>query len=286
MEKTFPKTTVGGLEVSRMVIGSNWILGYSHKTHAASKHINEYNCSAEVIARQLEVYLKYGVNTILGPMTRQLESNGSDGLVKVDRENGNIICDAIALAEEHTGQKMIKMTTTSFNTENSAEGRRLAKESIKNTAALGAQICYLAFSDIDKLFNHEKRTLERFDDYTYMVREAGMIPMAGNHDYRLIPYIDSNGYDVECYLTPYNCAGFYLQMEVEGVYGVIHRAKKPVVTIKSMAAGRLTPLVGLTFNYSTIRSCDMVAVGAFTPAEAEEDIRYGFAAIEHSHEKR
>ena len=52
------------------------------------------------------------------------------------------------------------------------------------------------------------------------------------------------------------------------------------MTIKSMAAGRTTPFVGLNFNWATIRDCDMVTVGCFSEAEAREDIEISFAALE------
>ena len=52
------------------------------------------------------------------------------------------------------------------------------------------------------------------------------------------------------------------------------------MTIKPMAAGRVTPFVGITFAYATLRPCDMVTVGCFIPEEAREDIEIGFAAIE------
>ena len=34
--KPFPRTTVAGVSVSRMIIGTNWILGWSHRSPAAS----------------------------------------------------------------------------------------------------------------------------------------------------------------------------------------------------------------------------------------------------------
>ena len=37
---------------------------------------------------------------------------------------------------------------------------------------------------------------------------------------------------------------------------------------------------GLTFNYATIRPCDMVTLGAFTPEEVHEDVEIALAAIE------
>ena len=75
--------------------------------------------------------------------------------------------------------------------------------------------------------------------------------------------------------------GFLMQAEIEAVAPIIHNAKKPVMTIKSMAAGRCSPYVGLTFSWNAIREQDMVTVGAFSPQEAEEDIEISMAAIEH-----
>ncbi|NLK07162.1 MAG: hypothetical protein GX316_00515 [Firmicutes bacterium] len=61
-----------------------------------------------------------------------------------------------------------------------------------------------------------------------------------------------------------------MQLEVEGVAKLIQNAKKPVMTIKPMAAGRVTPFVGLTFVWNSIRDIDLVTVGTMTPYEAEE----------------
>ena len=96
----------------------------------------------------------------------------------------------------------------------------------------------------------------------------------------LILYSDDNGYDVETYIQIYNCMGFLMQVEVEAVNAIIRNAKKAVMTIKSMAAGRTTPFVGLNFSWATIRDCDMVTVGCFNEHEAEEDIEISLAALE------
>jgi hypothetical protein len=85
---------------------------------------------------------------------------------------------------------------------------------------------------------------------------------------------------VESYIQIYNCMGFMMQIEIESVHSVIWNAKKPVMTIKPMAAGRCSPFVGLNFSWATIRPCDMVTVGCMTPREAEEDIEFSLAALE------
>jgi len=87
--------------------------------------------------------------------------------------------------------------------------------------------------------------------------------------------------DVETYIQLYDCLGFLMQVEVETVQQIIHNAKKPVMTIKPMAAGRCTPYVGLTFSWNAIRPCDMVTVGAGSALEVEEDVEISLAAIEH-----
>jgi hypothetical protein len=61
-----------------------------------------------------------------------------------------------------------------------------------------------------------------------------------------------------------------MQVEADWVMRIIRNARKPVMTIKPLAAGRLLPVVGLAFVWSTIRDQDMVTVGTTTPEEARE----------------
>jgi hypothetical protein len=63
-----------------------------------------------------------------------------------------------------------------------------------------------------------------------------------------------------------------MQVEVDWVMRIIRNAKKPVMTIKPLAAGRLQPVVGLAFAWNTIRGGDMVTIGTVTPDEAREAI--------------
>ena len=74
--------------------------------------------------------------------------------------------------------------------------------------------------------------------------------------------------------------GFLMQVEIETVNRIIRNAKKPVMTIKSMAAGRTTPFVGLNFSWATLRECDMITVGCFNEREAAEDIEISRAFFE------
>ena len=116
-----------------------------------------------------------------------------------------------------------------------------------------------------------------------MIRDVGNIPGLGAHMPEVVQYADMNNYDVETYIQIFNCMGFLMQIEVEYVARIIHNAKKPVMTIKPMAAGRCTPYVGFTFAWNAIRDCDMVTVGAGSALEAIEDIEFSKAILERRH---
>ena len=76
--------------------------------------------------------------------------------------------------------------------------------------------------------------------------------------------------DVETYIQPFNAMGFLMQIEVDWVARLIQKAKKPVITIKTMAAGQIRPFQAMTFVWNVIRDKDMVTVGTMAPEEAQE----------------
>ena len=188
--------------------------------------------------------------------------------------------EAVRYAEEKSGKKMIVIDTPIMNVDDNPTARMEAREVIRRSKAAGADFCFLHHSTVEQLVNKNKHEIVRLGDYTQMIREEGMIPGLSAHMPELILYSDENGYDVETYIQLYNCMGFLMQIEVETIASIINNAKKPVMTIKPMAAGRVSPYVGLNFVWNTIRPCDMVTVGCFHPEEAEEDIEISLAAIE------
>ncbi len=264
MQTEFPRTTVGGVSLSRMVIGTNWILGWSHTGAAADKLIRRRNATAQDIAPLLTTFLNAGVDTIMGIFRGQPQ-----------------LLEAMKIAEQQTGRRMIIIDTPGLNVEDSAAGRKEAAATIAESRRNGATFCFPHHSSTEQLVNKHKQTINRLPDYLQMIREQGMIPGLSAHMPELVVYSDQNGYDVETYIQIFNCMGFLMQVEVEYIHKVIWGAKKPVMTIKPMAAGRVTPFVGLTFSWNAIRPCDLVTVGCLTPDEAAEDIEISMAALEH-----
>ncbi len=262
-KQLFPRTTVGGLSLPRMLIGTNWILGYSHTSVSADKRIVQQNGNRKAICEIIEVFLEHGIDAIMGLM------DGNQPLL-----------DGMNDAEQKTGKKLIRIDTPIINVDDNEQSRKEAEAKIKNSAKLGADFCLIHHSSAEQLVNKNLKQLPRLPDYLDMIRSAGMLPGLSAHMPELVLYSDENEYDVETYIQLYNCMGFLMQVEIEYINKVIWNAKKPVMTIKPMAAGRVTPYVGITFNYATLRPCDMVTVGCFNPDEAREDIEIGLAAIE------
>ena len=260
---SFPRTDVAGVSLPRMLIGTNWMLGWSHKTLAADGMINERNRNKESIADIIEVFLSYGIDALMAPISQN-----------------PVTVDGAKLAEDRTGKRVILIDTPRINVDDTAEARRETERIIKGCSEIGVAFCLPHHSSVEELVNKNKRTIERLPDYTSMIREHGMKPGLSAHMPELIVFSDEQNYDVETYIQIFNCMGYMMQVEIEYIHKVIWEAKKPVMTIKAMAAGRLTPFVGITFSFAAIRPSDMVTVGCFTPEEAHEDIEIGLAAIE------
>ncbi len=259
----FPRTEVGGLSLSRLIIGTNWIAGYSHRSSSADNMIKARHATPETIVPILKTFMAHGVDTIMAPF----------GMTPA-------ICDAVKDAEEECGHGMIMVDTPVINVDDNAQARREAEATIKECAERGAKLCLIHHYSAEQLVNKNRRSIDRLDDYTKMIRDAGMIPGLSAHMPELVIYSDENGYDVETYIQIYNCLGFLMQVEVEAVATIIRSAKHPVITIKPLAAGRTTPFVGLNFSWATIRDCDMVTLGCFNEAEAAEDVEISLAALE------
>jgi len=263
MTKLFERTEVAGVSLPRILIGTNWLLGWSHRSTSADKMITDMYDSREKFYPIFEAYAEYGIDAVMAPVSQQ-----------------TLFIDAVNHYRDKSGKDIIIIDTPIINISDSAADRAEAETAIKNSAKIGATFCLPHHSSVEQLVNKNKCIIARIGDYTSMIRDAGMKPGLSAHMPELILYSDENGYDVETYIQLYNCMGFLMQVEVETIASIINNAKKPVIAIKTMAAGRCTPYVGLNFVWNTLRKCDMVTLGCYLPDEVHEDVEISFAALE------
>jgi hypothetical protein len=258
----FPRTRIENLSVSRMIIGTNWFLGYSHCSKAKDKLINDTMTAAR-IADILEVFLSAGIDALLG-----------------FRPEPKLV-DGIKEAENRTGRACIRIAIPSLDLSGTPAAESANERLIAEYAALGTRILMPHQCTTDALLDKRAGVIRDMNRYTAMVRSHGMIPGLSTHMPETPRIADQSGLDVATYIQIYNAAGFLMQVEADWVHRIIWEARKPVIAIKPLAAGRLLPLVGLSFAWSTLRAQDMVCVGTSSPDEATEVIEISSAILEH-----
>jgi hypothetical protein len=260
----FPRTSIEDLSVSRLLIGTNWFLGYSHTSRAQDRLITETQ-SAEKIADVVAVFLEAGVDTIYGV-----------------RPESPHLDEALAEAEQRVGRKVIRMGTPGLNLSGRPGADDENRRTLDGFARIGCAVCLPHQSTTDALLDKRERRIRDMDRYAAWIRERGMIPGLSTHMPEAIVYADEMELDVGTYIQIYNAIGFLMQVEVDWVHRIIWKAKKPVITIKPLAAGRLMPLVGLAFNWATLRDRDMVCIGCFTPEEVRECVDISLSQLERT----
>ncbi len=246
----FPRTIVGGVSLPRLLVGSNWFLGWSHTSLAKDNFIKEYQTRERIIA-MLSVFLDYGIDAVMAPLSSHLD-------------------DSLREVEQRTGKKIIRIYTPEFDLNPDAPAVDRAEAVFDRCAKLGATFCMPHQSVTDALVDRRAGVIRDLELYTRMIRARGMLPGLSTHMPETVIYADRMGADIETYIQIYNSAGFLMQVEVDWVMRIIREAKKPVMTIKPLAAGRILPVVGLAFVWNTIRDQDMVTIGTTTPDEARE----------------
>ena len=252
MSNEFPRTMVGGISLPRLIIGTNWFLGYSHTSLAKDNFIKEYQ-TRERIAAVLKTFLDYGVDAIMGPLSPHLE-------------------ESVAEAEQRAGKRIIRLYTPAFDLSPQAAPADTAEAVFDRCAEYHASFCLPHQSVTDALIDRRAGVIRDIDKYTNMIRARGMVPGLSTHMPEAVIYADNQAADVETYIQLYNAAGFLMQVEADWVMRVISEAHKPVLAIKPLAAGKLLPVVGLAFVWNTLRDQDMVVLGTTTPDEAREGI--------------
>ncbi len=258
----FPRTTIENVSVSRMLVGINWFLGWSHTSKAKDNFIQSYQ-TRERLRDILIVFMKAGIDTVYGvrPESPHLQA-------------------AIADAEQATGRKAITIITPTLNIADGSEALAETNRILDASAALRATFCLPHQSTTDALVDRRLRRITNMDKYCKMIRARGMIPGLSTHMPETPVYADESGLDVATYIQIYNPIGFLMQIEVDWVYRMIWNCRKPVICIKPMAAGRVLPLVGMAFAWSTIREQDMVCAGTMTPDEAKELIDLSWSILD------
>lgn len=243
----FPMTRIENLAISRLIMGSNWFLGYSHYSAAKSDWIKAY-MNPERMAEIMGVFARNGINAVMS-------------------SPNEIMGKAIDLCKAQTGVDLVWICTPG------GESVDDLLPGIELSAKMGAKICmpHQHWTDGNMIVN--QRRVLGLEKVTERIRALGMIPGLSTHRPETVVVCDKAGYDVATYIQIYNPIGFLCQVETDWVARIINETPKPIMVIKPLAAGRVNPPTGFSFVYHSIKPIDTVCIGTMSTFEAEEDIR-------------
>lgn len=242
----FPHITIEGVEVPKVLIGINSLLGWSHTSRGRDEWIRRY-FTTELIAEVFTTAVELGVTGVLGPVYPKLH-------------------DAIKMTEDITGEKMTFIATTFGPKEET-------KEQVKTLKDFGAPFCCLHGGWADSWEVKDGR-LVHLDDYLKIIRDAGLIPGSAVHNSGRLKMMDEGGYDISMFVTPVNKMGFYMNPSREAALDVVNNCTKPLIAIKPLASGRfdegrIKEWLEWVFN---VPGVDSMVIGFMSPEEAHEDI--------------
>ena len=95
-QNEFPRTMVGGVSLPRLLIGTNWFLGYSHTSLAKDKFIKDFQ-TRERIAAVLNVFLEYGIDAVMGPLSQHLEDSVCEAEQRSGKHKGTPCAEVVGL---------------------------------------------------------------------------------------------------------------------------------------------------------------------------------------------
>ena len=244
----FPMTKIRDLSVSRLMVGSNMFFGFSHFSDARSEWLKKHFTN-ERIAEVLAACMEEGLNTVVsGPQPRLYE--------------------AIQMAKKATKREMNWVVTPGGG---GPVGGTI-EEQVRWCADHDGKVCmpHTGWTD-SRLLIHENRIAE-LEPVLALIRKLGMATGLSTHRPEVLVVGEKAGYDLDCYIQPYNSIGFLCSVETDWTGNVIRNTPKPVICIKPFGAGRIMPITGFPFVYGSIKAIDPVCFGAMSVEEAKEDI--------------
>ena len=149
----FPRTNIEDLSVSRLMIGTNWLLGFSHTSKAKDRYIVE-TVDTGRIADVVETFMRSGVDTLYGV-----------------RPEAKLV-DGIKEAEQRTGRKCITIAIPALPLGGDAAALGEAERILDEYAALGVSVCMPHQCTTDAFVNRRTHSLAGIEPYLALIRRA------------------------------------------------------------------------------------------------------------------
>lgn len=249
---------IGGLSVSRLMIGGNPFSGNSHQNPEEDLAMRRF-FTTQRIKDTLKQAEGLGINTLIA------------------RADHHIMRVLLEYWDEGGGIQWLAQTCPEVGT---------ISRGVQNAIAGGAKACYVHGGVMDFLLANNQ--LEEIPEAVAMIREAGLPAGVAGHNPAVFEWAEDN-LEVDFYMCSYynptsrdenaehisGRAEWFRAEDRERMAGSIKNLSKPAIHYKIMAAGRNDPREALAFVARHLRPGDAVCVGVYPqdhPRMLEEDL--------------
>jgi hypothetical protein len=253
-------TTIGGLRVSRLLLGSNPFSGFSHQGLARDEQMIHHYSSARIKATLAEA-----------------ERLGITGLVA--RTDFHVMRLLLEYRDEGGRIQWLAQTCPEV-------GDSLT--CVRRAARGGAVACHVHGGVMDHLVAHGRG--DEVKSAIDLARSLGLKAGIAGHTTAVFEWAESVRLDVDyymcCYYNPtsrtddpehvHGALEEYREEDRRAMTALIQELSRPVIHYKVLAAGRNDPEEAFARCAASMRSRDLACVGVFTgddPRMLEEDVR-------------
>jgi hypothetical protein len=250
---------LGGLEVSRLIIGGNPFSGFSHQNPETDLAMKRY-FTADRIKWTLRSAEELGVTAFIGRADRHITR-----LLFEYRGDGGKINWIAQTCPEAASQS----------------------RSIEDAIAEGAAACYLHGGVMDNLL--ARGELQEIPDLIRKIRDSGIPAGIAGHNPKVFEWAEAN-LDVDFYMCSYynsahrdqgaemrsGMAEWFKKEDRDAMVSLIRGLSRPAIHYKIFAAGRTEPKEAFEFTARHLRPGDGVCIGVYPehkPAMLVEDVR-------------
>ena len=251
--------SLGGVEVSRFIVGSNPFSGFSHQ-------------GIEADARMTHYYTTQHIKDVL------YDAERLDLTATLGRTDHHMMRMLLEYWDE--GGKLIWLAQTCPGVGPQEWGIAWARDN-------GAKACHLHGGHLDYLYAQGR--IDEVPPLISMIHDAGMPAGIAAHNPDVIRWAEEN-VEVDYYMCSYynsmrrderpehvhGYAEWFWESDRETMIELIQKLSKPAIHYKVMAAGRNDPADALRVVAGAMRPGDAVCVGVFPEVKAdmlEEDVR-------------
>jgi hypothetical protein len=143
---------------------------------------------------------------------------------------------------------------------------------LKQASDIDPQVVFLHAMVTDQL------DLKGIERWLKDIRNLGLVPGCATHKpARVLPVLTQSGLDIQAYMAPFNREGMFMDCKPDALIRILDSIQQPVIAKKTLAAGVLSPTVGLPFiaQYGQV---DGLALGLTSREEMKETLS---VAISH-----